>query len=166
MDRDRIHQSFANGIRAALLAGALILAPAAGAAEKDAPQVPEPEFDEADSTDAPHAPSRVVIRGVVRDANGGPVRGATIRFMSETDTLEVQTDRSGKFRGALTVVREVDVMVRAYGYRDLVRTYRASRPVIQAAFALPPPYPLGWVTITRADPSPAVLDARSPRMSG
>lgn len=105
----------------------------------------------ADSTPTPHAPTRVEIRGFVHDANGGPVRGATVRLMSESDTVKVTSDGSGRFHGRLTALNGVRVLVQAYGYRDQLRTYQVSQPVIQVGLALPPPYPLGWVTVTMAD---------------
>lgn len=159
----RIDRILASILCAALVAAATLRAETAWSAPrnadmmpmKDAPSMDPTEAEPTDSTLAPHGPTRVVIRGVVRDANGGPVRGATIRLMSETDTVVVQSDATGRFRGRITAQRGVQVIVRAYGYRDLVRTIQASRTVIQAAFALPPPYPLGWVTITMAeDPFP------------
>ncbi len=155
MDRTHIDRMIASSLLAALLA---VAAPGAGTAWSEPAPAGAPELEsapdvEADSTAGPRRPSRVVIHGVVRDANGGPVRGATIRLMSETDTLEVQCDALGKFRGRLTALQGVKVLVRAYGYRDQVRTIRASRSVIQAAFALPPPYPLGWTTVTMAEPN-------------
>ncbi|MGE5178559.1 MAG: TonB-dependent receptor [Bacteroidota bacterium] len=87
--------------------------------------------------------------GFVHDANGGPVRGANIRVMSETDTVDVQSNSDGRFRARVTATRGVRVRVRAFGYRDLFRSFRAAgNPVIQAALALPPPYPLAGVTVT------------------
>lgn len=119
------------------------------------PAKPAPDSQvQSDSSETPHGPSRVEIRGFVHDANGGPVRGATIRLMSETDTVRVSSDGSGRFHASLTAMRGVRVLVQAYGYRDLVRSYGATRSVIQAALALPPPYPLGWVTVTMADERP------------
>jgi hypothetical protein len=98
---------------------------------------------------ATRTPERVEVRGVVHDANGGPVRGASIRVMSETDTVDVQSNGDGRFLARVTATRGVRVLVQAFGYRDLVRSFRAAgRPVIQAALALPPPYPLAGVTIT------------------
>jgi hypothetical protein len=90
----------------------------------------------------------VDVRGVVRDANGTPIRGATIRLMSETDTVRVRSDGSGRFHARLTATRGVNLLVQAYGYRDLARTYLASGRPIEAALALPPPYPLGGVAVT------------------
>lgn len=150
MDRTHIDRMIASSLLAALLAVAGPGTAWSEPAPAGAPELESAPHFEADSTAGPRRPSRVVIHGVVRDANGGPVRGATIRLMSETDTLEVQCDALGKFRGRLTALQGVKVLVRAYGYRDQVRTIRASRSVIQAAFALPPPYPLGWTTVTMA----------------
>lgn len=141
-------------ILASVLAAALFVAgwgaDRAVAAPTDTAPNAQAVSDSTAST-AAHGPSRVEIRGFVHDANGGPVRGATIRLMSETDTVQVSSDGSGHFRARLTATRGVRVLVQAYGYRDLVRIYGASRSVIQAALALPPPYPLGWVTVTMAD---------------
>lgn len=117
------------------------------AANRSAYRVESPS----DSTPTPHAPTRVEIRGFVHDANGGPVRGATVRLMSESDTVRVMSDGSGHFHGRLTALDGVRVLVQAYGYRDQLRTYQVSQPVLQVGLALPPPYPLGWVTVTMAD---------------
>jgi len=97
-------------------------------------------------------PRPVDVRGVVRDANGSPIRGATIRLTSETDTVRVHSDGAGRFHARITAGRDVLVLVRAYGYRDMIRDYRASGRPIDAALALPPPYPLGGVTITALRP--------------
>jgi carboxypeptidase family protein len=162
-------QLLSNALLVVILAtGALSPTPTSARTNDSATSAPRANFDSrdtqpaakpvsydpeafADSTAAPHAPSRVEIRGFVHDANGGPVRGATIRLTSETDTVQVSSDASGRFHARLTAERGVRVLVQAYGYRDLVRSFRASRSVIQAALALPPPYPLGWVTVTMAD---------------
>lgn len=117
----------------------------------------------ADSTVAAD-PRPVDVRGVVRDANGSPIRGATIRLTSETDTVRIYSDGAGRFHARITATRGVNLLVRAYGYRDLLRAYRSlGRPTIDAALALPPPYPLGGVTVTalqlplfRGDASAAV----------
>jgi len=162
-----MHPSLNNRILASALVAALFAggswataaaapnAPARDASNRSAYHVETPS----DSTAAPHAPTRVEIRGFVHDANGGPVRGATVRIMSESDTVRVTSDGSGRFHGKLTATSDVQVLVQAYGYRDLVRTYEVSQPVIQAGLALPPPYPLGWVTVT-------MRDERSPSYSG
>lgn len=151
MDRHRCTPAYATFLFAALFAAApLHAAPAPDAPSSD--DFANPVADGSlDSIAVPHAPAPILIRGTIRDANGGPVRGAVVRLMSETDTIRVQSDGSGHFRGRLTATRGVRVLVQAYGYRDLVRSFRASRSVIQAALALPPPYPLGWVTVTMAD---------------
>jgi hypothetical protein len=154
-------QVLASVLIAALFATGSMNASRAGAAPTDT----EPDAHAfSDSSAASHGPSRVEVRGFVHDANGGPVRGATIRLMSETDTVQVASDGYGHFRARLTANRGVRVLVQAYGYRDLVRIYGASRSVIQAALALPPPYPLGWVTVTMATPPdatrPPVSDVR------
>lgn len=142
----------------ALKASVLVAALLAAAAPNTPPAIAAPPVT--DSIAAPiavpddsaaHGPSRVEIRGFVHDANGGPVRGATIRLMSETDTVQTQSDGTGRFHARITATRGVRVLVQAYGYRDLVRSFGASRTVIQAALSLPPPYPLGWVTVTMAD---------------
>ena len=87
----------------------------------------------------------VDIRGTVRDANGSPVRNASIRLMSDSDTLDVVTDGSGRFHGRLPTRNDVAVRVRAPGYRDLVRFVKsATRPV---SLTLPPPYPMSSVTM-------------------
>jgi len=106
-----------------------------------------------DSIAANHAPTRIMVRGYVHDANGSPVRAATIRVMSNTDTVQVQSDGTGKFKARLTAAGGVRVLVQAYGYRDLVRVFYGTQAVIQAPLALPPPYPLGWVTVTMAEPA-------------
>ena len=103
-----------------------------------------------DSTVATH-PEPVDVHGVVRDANGSPIRGATIRLTSETDTVRVKSDGSGKFHARLTATRGVYLLVQAFGYRDLFRVVRASGRPIDAALALPPPYPLGGVAVTLRD---------------
>jgi hypothetical protein len=95
-------------------------------------------------------PAPVSVRGILRDANGSPIRGASIRLTSETDTVRVYSDTFGKFHAKLTATRGVFVFVQAFGYRDLYRSFRASGHPIDAAFALPPPYPLGWTLITEA----------------
>ena len=106
---------------------------------------------------ATRIPERVEVRGIVHDANGGPVRGANIRVMSETDTVDVQSNGDGRFQARVTATRGVRVLVQAFGYRDLVRSFRAAgKPVIQAALALPPPYPLAGVTITAARFRPCI----------
>jgi hypothetical protein len=102
----------------------------------------------ADSVVAAHPPAPVKIRGMVRDANGSPIRGAVIRLMSEVDTVRVQSDGSGRFHARLNVSRGVSVIVQAYGYRDLVRSFRANGGPIVAALALLPPYPLGGITVS------------------
>jgi hypothetical protein len=147
MDRLPKIPILASALMAALFVTGNLNAIPAGA--EPAKPAPDPQV-QSDSTEAPHGPSRVEIRGFVHDANGGPVRGATIRLMSETDTVRVSSDGSGRFHASLTAMRGVRVLVQAYGYRDLVRSYGATRSVIQAALALPPPYPLGWVTVTMA----------------
>lgn len=121
----------------------------------------------ADSTVATH-PAPVDVRGIVRDANGSPVRGATIRLMSETDTVRVRSDGYGKFHGRLTAMRGVYVLVQAYGFRDLFRAFRASGRPIDAALALPPPYPLGGAAVTLRDTPTAGKrpSALSPRQLG
>jgi hypothetical protein len=101
-----------------------------------------------DSTLANARPAPVAVRGTLRDANGSPIRGATINLMSETDTVRVFSDASGKFHARLTATRGVFMLVQAYGYRDLLRLFRASGHAIDAALALPPPYPLGGAIIT------------------
>jgi hypothetical protein len=128
----------------ALTLALLLVAGKAAAADK-----PQP-LASADSTVATH-PSPVDVHGVVRDANGSPIRGATIRLMSETDTVRVRSDELGKFHARLTATRGVYLLVQAYGYRDLLRTFRASGRPIDAALALPPPYPLGGVAVTLRD---------------
>jgi hypothetical protein len=104
----------------------------------------------ADSMLAHARPAPVAVRGTLRDANGSPIRGATINLMSETDTVRVYSDAAGKFHARLTATRGVFMLVQAYGYRDLLRSFRASGHAIDAAVALPPPYPLGWSIITTA----------------
>ena len=136
-----------------LKASVLFAALFATAASNTAPAIAAPPVTDsiaAPDDSAAHGPSRVEIRGFVHDANGGPVRGATIRLMSETDTVQVSSDGSGRFHARLTATRGVRVLVQAYGYRDLVRSFGATRSVIQAALSLPPPYPMGWVTVTMA----------------
>jgi hypothetical protein len=87
----------------------------------------------------------VEIRGTVKDANGNPVRNASVRLMSDSDTLDVVTDRSGRFHGRLPMKKDVAVRVRAPGYRDMVRFVKsAARPV---SLTLPPPYPMSSVTM-------------------
>jgi len=148
MDRLPKIPTLAGALVAALIITGGLNATQAGAA----PDKPDAATRaESDSSVASHAPTSVVIRGFVHDANGGPVRGATIRLTSETDTVQVQSDGTGRFHARITATAGVRVLVQAYGYRDLVRSYRASSAVIQAALALPPPYPLGWVTVTMAD---------------
>jgi hypothetical protein len=128
----------------------LVVAGKSVAAEAKGPQ----PLAAADSTVATH-PAPVDVRGIVRDANGSPVRGATIRLMSETDTVRVRSDGYGKFHGRLTAMRGVYVLVQAYGFRDLFRAFRAADGPIDAALALPPPYPLGGVAVTlREESSP------------
>ena len=147
MDRLPKFPTLAGALVAALIVTGGLNATAAGAT----PDNPDASTRaESDSSAASHAPTSVVIRGFVHDANGGPVRGATIRLTSETDTVQVQSDGTGRFHARITATAGVRVLVQAYGYRDLVRSYRASSSVIQAALALPPPYPLGWVTVTMA----------------
>lgn len=120
-----------------------------------AASVPAPQpLASADSTVATQ-PAPVDVHGIVRDANGSPIRGATIRLMSETDTVRVRSDGYGKFHARLTAMRGVYVLVQAFGYRDLFRAFRAAGQPIDAALALPPPYPLGGVAVTlREDSSP------------
>ena len=103
-----------------------------------------------DSSLANARPAPVAVRGTLRDANGSPIRGATINLMSETDTVRVYSDAAGKFHARLTATRGVFMLVQAYGYRDLLRLFRASGHAIDAALALPPPYPLGGAIITAA----------------
>jgi hypothetical protein len=102
----------------------------------------------ADSALADARPGPVAVRGTLRDANGSPIRGATIHMMSETDTVRVFSDSAGKFHARLTATRGVYMVVQAYGYRDLYRSFRPSGHAIDAALALPPPYPLGGTLIT------------------
>ena len=149
MSRHLSISSMASVLLMALLAGGSIGKPAA--AEPATDRISAPSDFPYDSTGL-RGPSRIEIRGFVSDANGGPVRGATIRLMSESDTVKTRSDATGRFHARVTATKGVRVLVQAYGYRDLVRSYRASRPVIQAALALLPPYPLGWVTVTMADP--------------
>lgn len=104
----------------------------------------------ADSSLANARPAPVAVRGTLRDANGSPIRGATINLMSETDTVRVYSDAAGKFHARLNATRGVFMLVQAYGYRDLLRLFRASGHAIEAALALPPPYPLGGALITAA----------------
>jgi hypothetical protein len=130
----------------ALTLALLVVAGKAAAAGTPAAQGPQP-LASADSMVATH-PSPVDVHGVVRDANGSPIRGATIRLMSETDTVRVRSDESGKFHARLTATRGVYLLVQAYGFRDLFRAFRASGRPIDAALALPPPYPLGGVAVT------------------
>jgi hypothetical protein len=148
-------------LKASVLLAALI----AAAAPSPTPAIAaptQPETIAAPDDSTAHGPSRVEIRGFVHDANGGPVRGATIRLMSETDTVQTQSDGTGRFHARITATKGIRVLVQAYGYRDLLRSYGASRTVIQAALALPPPYPLGWVTVTMADtPREIAPDERS-----
>jgi hypothetical protein len=132
--------------RIALHTFALALLVVAGKATAASTQEPQP-LAAADSTAATQ-PAPVDVRGIVRDANGSPVRGATIRLTSETDTVRVRSDGYGKFHARLSATRGVYVLVQAYGYRDLFRTFRTSGRPIDAALALPPPYPLGGVAIT------------------
>lgn len=112
-----------------------------------------------DSSLANARPAPVAVRGTLRDANGSPIRGATINLMSETDTVRVYSNAEGKFHARLTATRGVSMVVQAYGYRDLYRSFRASGHGIDAALALPPPYPLGGVIITAA---PRLLHAPRP----
>jgi hypothetical protein len=106
----------------------------------------------ADSTLANARPGPVAVRGTLSDANGSPIRGATINLMSETDTVRVYSNAEGKFHARLTATRGVSMVVQAYGYRNLYRSFRASGHGIDAALALPPPYPLGGAIITAAPP--------------
>ena len=147
------HRILASALVAALFAGgSWATAYAAPNAPRDASNRSAYHVESpSDSTATPHAPTRVEIRGFVHDANGGPVRGATVRIMSESDTVRVTSDGSGRFRGRLTATSDVQVLVQAYGYRDQVRTYQVSQSVLQVGLALPPPYPLGWVTVTMRD---------------
>lgn len=141
-------------VAALLAAGGLHTARAAAEPDPSTPQA------STDSATVSHSPTRVEIRGFVHDANGSPVRGATIRLTSETDTVRVQSDGTGRFRARITATNGVRVLVQAYGYRDMARSFRASHAVIQAALSLPPPYPLGWVTVTMADELKPLLDSR------
>ena len=140
-------------LRTYALASALAVLLVAGKSMAASTQAPQP-LAAADSTVATH-PAPVDVHGIVRDANGSPVRGATIRLMSETDTVRVRSDGAGKFHARLSAMRGVYVLVQAFGFRDLFRAYRASGRPIDAALALPPPYPLGGVAVTlREEDSP------------
>ena len=132
--------------RIALHTFALAVLLVAGKSMAASSQTPQP-LEAADSTVATQ-PAPGDVHGIVRDANGSPVRGATIRLMSETDTVRVRSDGSGKFHARLSAMRGVYVLVQAFGFRDLFRAYRASGRPIDAALALPPPYPLGGVAVT------------------
>ena len=109
------------------------------------------------SAEEARAPVPVEIRGKIRDANGSPVRRASVRLMSETDTLDVVTDASGRFRGSLPARRTVAVRVRAAGYRDFVRYVNPEGHPVGVSLTLPPPYPMASVTVT------ASLDAEDSR---
>jgi len=153
------------------LAGTVPAAVAAAVADSTATISKTPAMMASDTTTA-HRPHPVEVRGVVQDANGGPVRGATIRLTSETDTLLIHSDGAGRFHATLTASRGVSLLVQAYGYRDLVRSYRAYGRPIDAALALPPPYPLGWVTVVIVTPPReeqvppgAASPSRNPRLS-
>jgi hypothetical protein len=135
----------------ALTLALLIVAGKAAAANPSNTPGPPP-LAAADSMVATH-PEPVDVNGVVRDANGSPIRGATIRVTSETDTVRVKSDGSGKFHARVTATRGVYLLVQAFGYRDLLRVFRASGRPIDAALALPPPYPLGGVAVTMRDDS-------------
>lgn len=148
------HRSCRLALHTFVLAFALALLFVAGQATAESTPKPQP-LAAADSTVATH-PEPVDVHGILRDANGSPVRGATIRLMSETDTVRVRSDGYGKFHARLSALRGVYVLVQAFGFRDLFRVFRAAGGPIDAALALPPPYPLGGVAVTlREESSPS-----------